>query len=160
MSIMNDKALKRFLVKINKQDSGCWIWTAGTTSDGYGQFSLGGGPKRAHRVSYEHYVGEIPDGMLILHECDTPLCVAPEHLRVGTYAENTADMYERNRQHDHHFKTKEFCKRGHRIADNYNITSQGKRRCIPCRNLLAREAYRRNNKVEYYREYRASKKTA
>lgn len=145
MSIMDDKALRRFLVKVDKQDNGCWIWTAGLTSDGYGQFSLDGRPQRAHRVSYEHYVGEIPDGMLIRHKCDVPTCVAPEHIEVGTYKQNTADMYERNRQHNHHFRKKEFCKRGHPLAEGRH-TPEGRRVCRPCVNMLARK-------------YRAAKKT-
>jgi hypothetical protein len=57
----------------------------------------GKSPARAHRLSYEHFVGLIPDGLLVLHSCDNPSCVNPDHLSVGTAKNNSQQMAERGR---------------------------------------------------------------
>lgn len=70
----------------------CWLWTGGKNGYGYGIFILPGEKKvRAHRYSYEHFIGPIPEGKIILHTCDNPPCVNPAHLRVGTKADNNKD---------------------------------------------------------------------
>lgn len=76
----------------------CWPWT-GPTSDerGYGRLSWHGHGWYAHRVSYVIHCGSIPGGMYVIHSCDNPSCVNPAHLRIGTAAENTADMIRRGR---------------------------------------------------------------
>lgn len=77
---------------------GCWLWTASTTREGYGQIgSTGKNKKRllAHRLSWELHNGPIPDGLFILHNCpgaDNPACVNPAHLRPGTAQQNMDDM--------------------------------------------------------------------
>lgn len=88
---------ERFWNKVNKGD-GCWLWTASTNDDGYGHFrSAAGKHLNAHRYSYQLHNGAIPAGMTVMHSCDTPRCVNPEHLRLGTHAENMADMRSKNR---------------------------------------------------------------
>lgn len=72
----------------------CWFWGGTITSNGYGLTSLG---KYAHRMSYETYVGEIPDGLLIRHKCDERTCIQPAHLETGTLKDNVRDMVERGR---------------------------------------------------------------
>jgi HNH endonuclease len=72
----------------------CWLWTASRGADGYGQFERG---LRAHRVAWETENGPIPDGLGILHKCDTPLCVRPSHLFTGTQKENSHDMVRKGR---------------------------------------------------------------
>ncbi len=67
---------------------GCWNWNKRLTSAGYGKF----GNTSAHRVSYALYVGQIPDGMCVLHRCDNKKCVNPDHLFIGTQQDNVKDM--------------------------------------------------------------------
>ena len=81
----------RFEAKYVKVSSGCWEWIAGRTEDGYGYFRDGKRGVRAHRFSYELYIGKIPDGMLVLHRCNNRKCVNPEHIYIGTQAENIRD---------------------------------------------------------------------
>jgi len=77
--------------------SGCFIWTGYLNGFGYGKFHLNGRAANAHRVSFEDERGTIPDGMLVLHNCDVACCVNPAHLRLGTDAENGADKIKRQR---------------------------------------------------------------
>ncbi len=76
---------------------GCRIWQGGKTSGGYGSISVSGVVKSTHRVSYESFVGPIPDGLDILHSCDTPACIAPKHLRAGTQLENNKQSRDSGR---------------------------------------------------------------
>lgn len=79
-------------------DQGCWDWLANTDEDGYGVFHYGVGANiRAHRASYMIYNGEIPEGQLVLHSCDRPVCVQPSHLSLGDNDENMRQGVERQR---------------------------------------------------------------
>ena len=89
----------RFFTKVQKATS-CWIWTGHKLKKGYGLISRGRrgeSPIQAHRLSYELHIGEIPDGMCVLHKCDNPSCVNPEHLFLGTEKDNTLDMLQKER---------------------------------------------------------------
>lgn len=78
--------------------NGCVDWPyAKETRQGYGMIRHGGLYLKAYRVMYELFVGAIPPGASVLHSCDNPSCVNPAHLRIGTHAENMADMKSRNR---------------------------------------------------------------
>jgi len=98
---MIKKATKlRFESKINKTPKGgCWIWTSGKNEKGYGMIQVGGKQIRAHRLSYELYVGDIPPGMLVCHSCDEPSCCNPKHLWLGTNADNQRDKMDKGRDH-------------------------------------------------------------
>lgn len=77
--------------------SGCWLWQASCTPDGYGR--IGGTPiaNTAHRVAYTLYFGIIPKGLLVCHTCDTPSCVNPKHLFLGTHQDNSDDKVAKGR---------------------------------------------------------------
>lgn len=89
--------VERLQAYIAVSPTGCWLWQ-GATRARYGAITIDGRVKRAHRVSYEAYVGEIPEGMLVLHTCDTPLCINPLHLFLGTGQDNSDDKVAKGRQ--------------------------------------------------------------
>jgi len=71
-------------------DSACWNWL-GTKPTGYGGMKINGVVRRAHRVSWELHFGQIPDDLCVLHRCDNPACVNPDHLYLGTVDDNNRD---------------------------------------------------------------------
>jgi len=84
--------------------NGCWNWSLGkfphhsgdSSLSGYGKVNRGG-EQLAHRLFYKERVGEIPEGMCVLHKCDNPPCVNPEHLFLGTFADNNRDRDAKGR---------------------------------------------------------------
>ena len=88
----------KFEDKINKNsNTGCWIFTGSCSANGYGKICVRYKTISTHRYSYIKYVGPIPEGLLVLHKCDTPSCVNPEHLFLGTQSDNMKDMYSKKR---------------------------------------------------------------
>jgi predicted XRE-type DNA-binding protein len=79
-----------FWMRVKKTDS-CWLWTSDRSPDGYGKFRFQGKTWRSHRLSYVLMKGPINDGLLVCHTCDTPLCVRPDHLFLGTVLDNNRD---------------------------------------------------------------------
>ena len=86
----------RFEAKVRKMENGCHEWQSTIHRDGYGKFWNGGGQMQAHRVAYSIYKGD-PGDQWVLHTCDNRKCVNPDHLYLGTAAENTQDMFRRGR---------------------------------------------------------------
>ena len=91
----------RFWRYVEKTDD-CWMWVGGSKSqNGYGMIQIDG--KRsskvlAHRLSYEIHKGVIPDGMVVMHNCDNPSCVNPDHLSLGTQSQNIIDAFAKGRK--------------------------------------------------------------
>ena len=87
----------RIMAKVSKEGGACWLWNGSCTKDGYGVMGVGRSQKRAHRMAYECFVGEIQDGMLVCHACDVPKCVNPDHLFLGTSKDNAIDRNKKGR---------------------------------------------------------------
>lgn len=106
-SVIRRSLASRFWSKVNKTD-GCWLWTASLmqrrdsrnrdNKHRYGRFTLRNRPITAHRMAWILTHGEIPNGLWVLHRCDVPQCVRPDHLFLGTVADNVADMCAKGRQ--------------------------------------------------------------
>jgi hypothetical protein len=89
---------QRFWSKVSKRSNGCWEWQAAISAHGYGRFLFEGGNRLAHRVAWELTYRQPPPAHLMLcHTCDNRRCVNPDHLYVGTAADNSRDKMERGR---------------------------------------------------------------
>ena len=130
--------LDRFWGNIVEKD-GCWVWGGTTFSSGYGSI-YDGKTRRVHRWSYEHFVGPIPDGLVIDHLCRNILCVNPEHLEPVTPGENTKrGLRGVLRTH---------CAQGHEMTEDntYMASKSGgytQRVCRTCQNIWQKEFNRR-----------------
>lgn len=94
--VINEKTRQRFFSKV-RITPGCWLWQASGTR-GYGVFGIDAKTTRlAHRVSWEIHNGPVPDDLWVLHRCDTPACVNPDHLWLGTHEDNMQDMAAKRR---------------------------------------------------------------
>ena len=127
--------------------SGCWIWTASVNKQGYGYFKFKGKMHKAHRVSWFIRSGVFPsESICVLHKCDTPGCVNPEHLFLGTYSDNQVDALSKGRRiqtkgfgkdwaslRKTGIKLRDKCPRGHPFdRKNLYINKHGHHVCRAC----------------------------
>lgn len=148
----------RFWEKVVKT-AGCWKWL-GCTVKGYGKIGAQnciGSPLAAHRVSWELHHGKIPNGFCVLHKCDNPPCCNPDHLFLGSLADNNRDRVAKGRIGNTNpagclvaaekRRTAPRCKRGHLLnGDNLYASAlrDGRRACRKCKALYRRKNARAN----------------
>lgn len=90
--------LKLRLLKHVTKTQTCWNWTGCKVGMGYGRIKINKRLYLAHRTSYELHIGPIPDKMCVLHKCDNPACIRPDHLFIGTQKDNSRDMILKGRR--------------------------------------------------------------
>jgi hypothetical protein len=144
--MMTDDELNRFLSYVYfEPNTGCWLHAGGSCA-GYSTFWLRSKTRRAHIVSYEHYVGPIPDGLILDHLCRVPACVNPNHLEPVTHLENTLRGLNGNAETNAAaaiWRAKTHCPKGHEYtSENTSINRRGSRECITCRRARSRETQR------------------
>lgn len=131
-------AERRFWSKVDQTD-GCWEFVGAKNEHGYGSVRVGGKTLGAHRYVWMLVNGRIPDGMHVLHSCDNPACVRPDHLRLGSHAENMAEKSSKGRNRSgNSYKTK--CLRGHEFNEENTYRYNGKRQCRTCNRERQRKA--------------------
>lgn len=125
-------------------NTGCWLWTARCFPFGYGQFKYKRKNITAHRMSWLLYKGKIPKGMCVLHKCDVPQCLNPDHLWLGTKADNNIDCTKKGRKFN---QQKTHCKYGHSFSEDSYTNLSGVRICRPCRRARFR-IWRQEKKLQ------------
>ena len=152
-SLSADAVASRFWAKVNKRGpvhpvlkTPCWLWVRkGDSRSGYGRFYSGDQYHVASRFAYQLANGAVPEGLWVLHRCDTPRCVNPEHLFLGTHDDNMADLRAKGRGNSQH-RDQSHCKRGHPFdkANTY-VTTNGQRACRKCKKAKTQEWNERQN---------------
>lgn len=139
---------ERFWAKVRKSD-GCWEWIAAKRL-GYGRLAYEGRLIDAHRLSWLMHNGPIPDGLCVLHRCDNRPCVRPNHLFLGTKAENLEDMTRKGRRSHWRPPPPAACKRGHAFdeANTYLYLSKQGWRMHVCRACARAYQARRRERLK------------
>lgn len=136
----------RFFDRVSPEPmSGCWLWLGPINRQGYGMFSYWVKEQRnkhfrTHRLSYEMFIGQIPKGAHVLHKCDVPCCVNPNHLWIGNQKKNMKDMSNKKRSYN---QRKTHCKHGHPFDKKNTYYRKGGpwRLCRECNKINSRKSY-------------------
>lgn len=116
--------------KCKQTDSGCLEYQGFTHKEGYGQMSFQGKAWRTHSLMYTLTKGPVPAGMVVMHKCDNPPCCNPDHLEIGTKADNNRDMAAKRRGK---YQKATHCKHGHEFTpENTYVCKRGFRHCKRC----------------------------
>lgn len=137
--------VEKFLSKVDKTET-CWLWGGWVNKQGYGMFLANGKYIGAHRVSYELFVGSIPDGLVMDHLCRVHSCVNPAHLEAVTSRENTMRGMGPGAQ----AAQKTHCKNGHEFNEKntrYYIDKKKQRNNIPRRRCRACDVMQKRAKA-------------
>ncbi len=135
---LKEQIKKRFNID---EDTGCWVWNSFLTNKGYGKITSMGKTYHAHRLSYEFFKGEIPDGFVLDHLCRNPKCVNPDHLEIVTMRENIlrgCGLAAINAQRTH-------CVNGHEFSgkNTYYRKDRYGRCCKVCRKERSRRYFQK-----------------
>ncbi len=119
-------------------ESGCWLWK-GKKTGWYGRVKIHGVDGYAHRVMWMLFYGyRTPKDSEVMHRCDRPTCVNPDHLVLGTHRDNMRDAWTKGRQHTWN-TLKVACPKGHPYDAKNTYHHNGKRICRECSRVKARE---------------------
>ncbi len=135
------KYKERFWKKVNKTNT-CWNWIGDHSNRNYDCFTFNRKTRRAHRVSalWAGIIDNIDNPNYVLHKCDNPSCVNPEHLFSGTHQDNMDDMHKKRRGKSGYYKT--HCNSGHKFTkENTYLKDKKVRHCRSCKHIRERGYY-------------------
>jgi hypothetical protein len=141
-SVRSGSRMERFMDKVFKHPNGCWLWQGTQNGHGYGWFTWRDGKGgTAHRAAWRLFKGPIPTGLFVCHMCDTPECVNPDHLWVGTAQDNSDDQVRKGRSARNPKRLWTHCPKGHEFTANNTYLSTAGRRCKACALDYAKKRY-------------------